>query len=152
MPSMPIPPLLRLVLAMLTSMLVLSLVRPADTAGGVSRAERKLQIAINLARRAYGLRPLRIGWRIEIGARRWARYLRVRGTFFHARVGVSVSENLGWVTCRRRWARTLVRWWLTSSGHRWALLDRRARYVGVGVSTGGWRRFSCVRMTVTRFR
>jgi uncharacterized protein YkwD len=146
------PPLLRLVLAMLTSVVVLALLRAPDADGGMSRAERKLQNAINTARRSYGLRPLRIGWQIEGGARRWARYLRVRGTFFHARVGSGVAENLGWVTCRRRWARTLVRWWLRSSGHRWALLDRRARRVGVGVSTGGYRGFSCVRMTVTRFR
>jgi uncharacterized protein YkwD len=149
---MPIPPLIRLVFAMLTSMVVLALLRPPDAQAGVTRAERKLHAAINTARRAYGLRPLRFGWRIEVGARRWARYLRVRGSFFHARVGSGVAENLGWVTCRRRWARPLVRMWLRSSAHRWALLDRRTGYVGVGVSTGGWRGFSCVRMTVTRFR
>jgi uncharacterized protein YkwD len=42
--------------------------------------------------------------------------------------------------------------WLRSSSHRPHLLDRSARYVGVGVATGNWSGYNCVRIGVTRFR
>jgi uncharacterized protein YkwD len=42
--------------------------------------------------------------------------------------------------------------WLNSSVHRSALLDRSARKFGAGVATGNWSGWSCVRMSVARFR
>jgi uncharacterized protein YkwD len=122
------------------------------TAANPTRAEKKLIWIVNHARRNHGVRRLSVGSLIQSGAHRWARYLLYRDAFFHASVGSGVTENLAWLTCRRGWARATVRMWLNSSGHRSNLLDRSARKLGVGVATGRWSGYRCVRITVARFR
>jgi uncharacterized protein YkwD len=108
--------------------------------------------AINDARADHGVRRLHVGGRLQGAAHRWARYLRTHNAFFHASLRTGVTENLGWVTCRRGWARSIVRMWLNSAGHRSNLLDRGARRLGAGVSTGRWNGYGCVRIAVARFR
>lgn len=108
--------------------------------------------ALNRARAGYGLVRLRVGSTLQTGAHAWARYLLLHDAFHHGRIASGTSENIGWLTCRRGWARALVRMWLASSGHRANLLDRSARRVGVGVARGRWSGYPCVRMAVARFR
>ncbi len=96
---------------------------------------------------------MHLGSTIQTSSHSWARYLLVHDAFYHyGRLPAGTSENIGWLTCRRGWARTLVRMWLNSSAHRVNLLDRSARRVGVGVAGGSYARYSCARMAVTRFR
>jgi uncharacterized protein YkwD len=125
--------------------------QPSD-AVAATRAERKLVHAINDVRTARGLRRLSLGSVIQSAAHRWASYLLARDAFYHGSLGDGVTENIAWLTCRRGWARTIVRMWLNSYWHRVALLDRGARRMGVGVATGRWNGYSCVRMAVARFR
>jgi uncharacterized protein YkwD len=107
---------------------------------------------VNDARAARGIRRLRLGPVIQAGAHRWAAYLLARDAFFHASLAAGVRENIAWLTCRSGWARTIVRMWLNSPVHRDAMLDRSARRIGVGVATGRWSGYRCVRMAVARFR
>jgi uncharacterized protein YkwD len=96
---------------------------------------------------------LHFGSTIQTNAHSWARYLLVHDAFYHyGRLPAGTTENIGWLTCRRGWAGTLVRWWLNSPSHRPNLLDRSARRVGVGVAGGSYLGYSCARMAVTRFR
>jgi uncharacterized protein YkwD len=128
-------------------------VQPPDAAAATpTRAERTLIHAINDARAAHGARRLRVGSTIQTSAHRWAAYLQAKDAFYHGGVGPGVRENIAWLTCRSGWARTIVRMWLNSSAHRPALLDRTAWRIGVGVSTGRWNGWSCVRVAVARFR
>lgn len=117
-----------------------------------TQAEKLLIHAVNDARKSHGLRSLSLGGTLQTGAHRWASYLLYHDAFFHGRLGDGVRENIAWLTCRDGWARTIVRMWLNSSVHRSALLDRSARRVGIGVATGNWSGWSCVRMGVARFR
>jgi len=125
----------------------------APAQAGPTRAEAKLLRAMNHARTARGRAPVHFRSTIQTNAHTWARYLLVHDAFFHyGRLPAGTSENIGWLTCRRGWATTLVRWWLNSPSHRPNLLDRSARRVGVGVAGGSYSRYSCARMAVTRFR
>jgi uncharacterized protein YkwD len=89
---------------------------------------------------------------MQSGAHYWARYLLRSDSFYHGRLQVATAENIGWLTCRRDWAHYLTRMWLNSYDHRIHLLDPSNRYIGVGVSTGRWGSYGCVRIGVTRFR
>ena len=93
-----------------------------------------------------------IGSTIQTFSHRWAYYLLSHNAFFHGSLGSGTRENIAWLSCRDDWQKTIVRMWLNSSAHRSALLDRSARKLGVGVSTGRWSGWSCVRMAVARFR
>jgi uncharacterized protein YkwD len=108
---------------------------------------------MNNNRAVRGLPRLHFGSTIQTSAHSWARYLLLHDAFFHyGRLPAGTSENIGWLTCRRGWARALVRMWLNSPAHRVNLLDRSARRVGVGVAGGSYASYSCARMAVTRFR
>ena len=143
----------RLLLLVLVCAVALSAVRTAPAQAASTRAEAKLLRAMNHARTARGLARVHFGATIQTSAHSWARYLLVHDAFYHyGRLPAGTSENIGWLTCRRGWARTLVRMWLNSPAHRVNLLDRSARRVGVGVVSGSYASYSCARMAVTRFR
>jgi uncharacterized protein YkwD len=122
------------------------------SAGTPNQAEKSLIRAVNYARTAHGVRKLSLGSTLQTYSHRWAYYLLAKDAFYHGSLGSGTRENIAWLTCRDGWARTIVRMWLNSSVHRSALLDRSARKFGVGVATGGWSGWSCVRMAVARFR
>jgi uncharacterized protein YkwD len=129
------------------------LAKPSEaSAGNPTRAEKKLIRVVNDARAARGVRRLRVGSTIQSGAHRWAAYLLAKDAFYHGSLASGVRENIAWLTCRRGWKRTIVNMWLNSGAHRDALLDRSARRIGVGVATGRWNGYRCVRMAVARFR
>jgi uncharacterized protein YkwD len=142
----------RLLLFVLICAVALSVIRAAPAQAGPTRAEARLLSVMNDARTSRGLARLHFGSTIQTYSHTWARYLLVHDAFRHGRMPAGTSENIGWLTCRRGWARTLVRMWLNSSAHRVNLLDRSARRVGVGVAGGSYARYSCARMAVTRFR
>ena len=122
------------------------------SAGNPTRSERVLIRAVNHARSSHGVRKLSVGSTIQASAHRWAAYLLSHNAFFHGSLASGTRENIAWLSCRSDWQKTIVRMWLNSSAHRYALLDRSARKVGVGVATGRWSGWSCVRMAVARFR
>jgi uncharacterized protein YkwD len=150
--SVPHPPTARLLLAAIALVAFCALARPASADANLSRNEARLLHVINDARANNGARRLKVGSAIQESAHKWARYLRTHDAFYHGRLRSGTAENIGWVTCRQGWARTLVRMWLNSASHRPHLLDRSASRIGVGVSTGGWSGYRCVRIAVTRFR
>lgn len=118
----------------------------------MTRSEAKLLRVMNAKRTSHGVKRLHPRAGLHRKAHSWAMYLRRHDAFYHQSLSAGVSENIGWVTCRQRWARVLVRMWLHSPAHRANLLDRSARYVGVGVSRGPFQGRRCVRMAVTDFR
>jgi uncharacterized protein YkwD len=126
--------------------------RVATAQAGLTKAEIRLFRAVNYARTSRGLHRLRIGSTLQTGSHSWATYLRRHDAFYHGRLALGTAENIGWLTCRRRWSHTLVRMWLNSPAHREHLLDPSFRRIGVGVSRGSWSSYSCVDMGVTRFR
>lgn len=129
------------------------LAKPSEASAGTpTRAEKILIRAVNYARTSRGYRRLHVGSRIQSGAHRWAAYLLAKDAFYHGSFPSDVRENIAWVTCRSGWQRAIVNMWLNSWVHRDALLDRSARRVGVGVATGRWNGYRCVRMAVARFR
>jgi uncharacterized protein YkwD len=131
--------------------MLVALARPAQSHGS-TRAEKLLLHAVNDVRANHGLRRLRIGASVQSGAHYWARYLLHHDTFRHGRLVVANAENIGWLTCRDGWARTLVRMWMNSYTHRIHLLDPNFRRIGVGVAGGSWSGWGCVRIGVNRFR
>src|SRR5918992_518616 len=153
MPAVPHFPTARIALAslILFTALVVAAARPAP-ADALTRSESRLFRVVNDVRRDHGAHRVRVGSKIQGAAHHWARYLRRHNSFYHGRMASGTAEIIGWVSCRRGWARTIARMWLNSSGHRPHLLDRRARRVGVGVNTGRWSGYGCVRMAVVRLR
>lgn len=149
---MPSRPVARPLLVLVACVVTLFVAQPSPARAAPTRAEKRLLRAMNHARSNYGLVRLRFASTVQSGARTWARYLLLHDTFYHGRLSSGTSENIGWLTCRRGWAATLVRMWLDSYAHRVNLLDSSARRVGVGVTRGRWSGYSCVRMGVTRFR
>jgi uncharacterized protein YkwD len=139
-----------LVVSLLAALLMGAL-WPAS-AVGMTRGEAKLLRAMNSTRTAHGLHRLKSGDRLHQAARSWAGHLRRHDAFYHRSLPSGQSENMGWLTCRPHWAKSLVRMWLESPTHRVHLLDRDARAVGVGVSKGHYLGYSCVRLAVTDFR
>jgi uncharacterized protein YkwD len=146
----PFRPAARILLAAIAIVATCALARPT-TAEALGRQEARLLKVVNQARANHGLRKLRVGGAIQESAHNWARYLRRHDAFYHGRLASGTSENIAWLTCRDRWAGAMVRMWLRSPSHRPHLLDRSARRIGVGVSTGEWSGWNCVRMGVTRF-
>ena len=127
--------------------------KPSEASAGTpNRAEKILIRAVNYARASHGVRKLSLGSSIQYYSHKWAYYLLAHDAFYHGSLASGTRENIAWLTCRDGWQRTIVRMWLNSSVHRSALLDRSARKLGVGVATGRWSGWSCVRMAVARFR
>jgi uncharacterized protein YkwD len=149
----PRPVLLLVVIAALVLSDFAGLAKPSEASAGTpTRAEKILIRAVNYARTSRGYRRLYVGSTIQSGAHRWAAYLLAKDAFYHGSLPSGVRENIAWLTCRRGWQRTIVKMWLNSWAHRVALLDRSARRIGVGVATGRWNGYRCVRMAVARLR
>lgn len=130
--------------------LALGVTTPAQAAS--TRAELRLIARINDVRAAHGLRRLKPVRRLQRNAREWAVHLLRTDSFHHGSLAAGTSENLAWGTCSWISARAVVRMWMNSWSHRANLLRRGIRYVGTGVTSGPWRGYSCVRMSVARFR
>jgi uncharacterized protein YkwD len=135
----------------------------ADAASTTSltRAESSLLSAMNSARAAHGLRPLRADGRLERAARGHSSYMLRTGTFAHGafarrirRVGVRaprIGENLAWSSGSLTAARAIVSMWLASPEHRANLLHPGYRFVGVGALRGAFAGQSNALMVTTDF-
>ena len=131
--------------AAVTALILAGAAHAASTAT-LTQAESSLLTAMNEARQANGLRPLRADWRLERAARAHSSKMLRTGTFYHGafsarirRVGVRsprVGENLAWGQGSLGAARSIVSMWLASPEHRANLLHARYRIVGVGALRG----------------
>jgi uncharacterized protein YkwD len=143
---------LRVVLALVALLVSLS-VPPAAPAAAPTPAERALLRAVNGARVARGLRPVRFAWPLQDGSHAYVRRLMRTDSFVHATsLPPNTRENLAWATSNIASARRIVRMWLASPGHRAALLWRAARRAGVGVARGRYQGYPDVRIVVLRLR
>ena len=134
--------------AAVAAALILAGVAEAASTTNLTRSELSLLTAMNQVRMAHGLRPLRADARLERAARSHSSRMLRTDSFFHGafnarirRVGVRaprVGENLAWGTGRLARARTIVRMWLASPGHRANLLHPGYRMVGVGALRGSF--------------
>lgn len=144
------PKPLTTVVALLACTGVLALAAPAQAAP--TSMERRILANINDARKARGLRALRIGSGVQSGAHSWAGHLMRADAFHHARLRAGTGEIIAWGTCSWFSPAAAVRAWLRSPSHRTVLIHRGFRYIGAGWRRGSWRGYACVEMAVARFR
>jgi uncharacterized protein YkwD len=142
---------------------VLFLAGTADGAGtaALTPTESSLLTAMNEARRAHGLRPLRADGRLERAARGHSSEMLRSGSVYHGafsarirRVGVRaprVGENLAWGVGSLSRARAIVSSWLGSPEHRANLLRPGYRIVGVGALRGTFSGYRGALMVTTDF-
>ena len=132
-------------LAIALATLLVSFASTAD-ARLLSEREGALLRAMNTARAAYALPPLRVDPRLQRAARGHSAAILRNGSFSHGsfayrlrRHGVRtplVGENLAWGVGSLASPRAVVRAWLASPGHRANLLRRAFSRVGVGALVG----------------
>jgi uncharacterized protein YkwD len=121
---------------------------PGDLSGlqRLSAQEQSLLQAINQARAARGIPPLRVGVRLRSAARAHSRAMAQSGAFTHGnwyqrlrRHGVraqEVGETIAWAAGVDGTASAIVSMWLESPSHRATMLNGRFRRIGVGVAVG----------------
>jgi uncharacterized protein YkwD len=114
---------------------------PAAPAAG-SGAERKAIDELNEARRANGLPALRVSESLSRSSGRYARRM-LRDDFFGhgSRIELagdfrSAGETIAWHSGWRARPGQTVRRWMSSSGHRAALLSPAFHWVGMGLARG----------------
>ncbi len=114
---------------------------PAST-----RTNASLLQAINAARLAHGLRPVRIGARLETAAEAHTRAMFATQVFEHGAfvtrlrdfhvTAPTIGENLAWGTGSDATASAIVAAWLASPPHRHNLLDPGFTRIGIGDLAG----------------
>ena len=144
-------PLARVLVAVVACALVLAAAPAAHAAGTPTRSELALLRAINEARSARGLVPVRLRWPLQPRSHAYAQTLMARDRFVHASLPRGVRENLALGTVGRMGPRSVVRMWLSSPAHRATLLWPGARSVGVGIARGKFGGYSKMRVAVSRF-
>ena len=118
----------------------------APAAAAASKPDRDLLLAMNEARAANGVAPLRPDARLRRAARAVSAELIRRDVVTHdgfvrrmQHAGVRgpyVGENLAWGVGASASASAIVQGWLASPAHRGNLLNPRFRRVGLGLVTG----------------
>jgi uncharacterized protein YkwD len=126
-----------------------------------SSAELALLQAMNEARHAHGLAPLRIDQRLQRTSCRHSLVMLRTDTFAHGafaarirRAGVRarrIGENLAWGVGPLAEAHALVNLWLASPEHRANLLRAGYRTVGVGIRTGTFEGYAGASVVTTDF-
>jgi uncharacterized protein YkwD len=136
---------------------------PADLTpfGQVGAQEQSLVNAINQARAARGVPPLRVGSRLQRAARAHSRAMARSGSFTHGnwyyrlrRFGVRgriLGENIAWGVGSDGTAGAIVGMWLASPPHRETMLSRGFSRVGVGVAIGTMDGFRGARVVTADF-
>jgi uncharacterized protein YkwD len=125
---------------------VLALGAGSAKAGSLTSSEASILGAVNSVRAARGLAPLRSDGPLIQAARSHSARLMRADVFTHgsfaARIAASgargprFGENLAWGTGSRASARSIVRAWLASPGHRANLLRPGFRRIGIGARVG----------------
>ncbi|WIM72978.1 CAP domain-containing protein [Corynebacterium suedekumii] len=97
--------------------------------------------ATNRARASAGLPPLAARPELTRLAQDWAQTMSQRNQLVHrpdlrehATAEYAVSENILMTRGRATSAEDMVRMWMNSPGHRANILDRNARWIGVGIA------------------
>lgn len=111
-----------------------------------TETERSLIAVVNDVRQAHNLRPLQVDAQLVKAARANSTRLLQSNVFehgsfaeriaLHGARGPSFGENLAWGTGRLASARSIVRAWMASPGHRANLLRPGWNRIGVGVLRG----------------
>jgi uncharacterized protein YkwD len=139
----------RQILLVLAAASLLAAGAPAALAGTrVSAPEAGLVRAVNAARHAHGLRPLRLDATLVRAARSHSVEMMQTGAFahgafagrmaaFHVR-GPFVGENLAWGTGSYAQPQTIVAEWLQSPEHRRNLLRPGFTRIGIGEVQGSF--------------
>ena len=127
-------------------MIALALGAGSAEAGSLTSSEASILGAVNSARAARGLVPLRSDAPLVRAARSHSTTLMRTDAFTHgsfaSRIAASgargprFGENLAWGTGSRASARSIVRAWLASPGHRANLLRPGFRRIGIGTRVG----------------
>lgn len=128
-------------LAVVLVVIVLFVPSGAHAASSVQAAERTIVEAVNDARAAHDVRPLRRSRHLARSAGRFAARLMRLDAFGHGDgvgagryrlVGEALAIHRGW----RAQARRTVRRWLRSPAHRAVVLGSRFRRAGAGIKRG----------------
>ena len=111
-----------------------------------SERERSLLAEMNRARAAHGVAPLQLDRRLERAARAHSADMMRRDYFSHGAFtqrmrsfGIRsrwLGENVAWGSGRYSTARSIVRMWMASPGHRANLLRPSFRRAGLGAVVG----------------
>jgi uncharacterized protein YkwD len=118
---------------------------PSALAASHSSAQASLLQAMNSARAAHGLRPLRFDGGLDRAAAAHTAEMLRGNTFSHGdfarrmaafHLAGSLGENLAWGTGPAGSARSIVRMWLASPSHRANLLRPGFRRIGLGLAHG----------------
>ncbi len=119
---------------------------PASYAAHRSTAGLSLLQAVNAARKAYGLRPLRLDSTLTQAARAHTSDMLRRDYFAHGNFsgrmaayhvsGRTAGENLAWGTGYLGQAGEVVQEWLASPEHRANLLAAGYSRIGIGLARG----------------
>ena len=123
--------------------------------------EENLIDAINRARTARGVPPLRIGVRLQLAARSHSRAMARSGSLTHGNWyqrlrshGVRsrmLGENIAWGIGSDGTAAGIVAAWLASPPHRATLLTRGFSRVGVGIAVGSMDGYSGAHIATADF-
>jgi len=135
-----------------TTTLVATPVANASNASFANQVERSIAKYTNAQRRSHGKRAVVRSSCVDRYAEGWVAHLRKTGRMAHRNWRTIVrgchksyaSENIARYSAGAsadRLARTIVRMWMNSAGHRRNLLSPRARTMGVGVAKSGGRWF-----------
>ena len=125
------------------------LLSPLCATASVSASHSTLLQAINAVRVAHGLRPVRIGNRLESAAEAHTKAMLATQVFDHgafvARLrdfhitAPSIGENLAWATGSYATPDAIVAAWLASPPHRANLLDPSYTRIGIGDLAGAFQ-------------
>jgi uncharacterized protein YkwD len=117
--------------------------------------------AINQARLARGVAPLRVGARLQRAARAHSRAMARSGSFTHGnwyrrlrRFGVKgrmLGETIAWGVGADATGPAIVAMWLASPPHRATMLDRSFRNLGVGIAVGSMGGFPAASVATADF-
>ena len=139
-------------------MLIAALLASAPVTNAGTRAttqtqsERALLGAVNGVRSSHGLRPLRVDPALVRAARSYSARMLRTGVFAHGAMGTRLAqhgvrgpvfgENLAWGVGTSAGARTIVRSWMASPGHRANLLRPGWTRIGLGALRGSFQGYS----------
>lgn len=115
----------------------------------MSQSERSLLSVVNEVRAGHGLRPLRVDGALTRAARSYSATMIRTDVFTHGSMGARLAahgargplfgENLAWGVGTRASARSVVRSWMASPGHRANLLRPGWTRIGIGALRGSFQ-------------
>jgi uncharacterized protein YkwD len=117
--------------------------------------------AINAARAAHGLAPVRVGTRLQLAARAHTETMLATQTFTHGSfterlrafhiTAPTAAENLALASGSDATAQTFVQAWLASPPHRANLLSPTFTLVGIAELAGSFQGFADVHLVTVDF-